>query len=114
MKNYLKISLVLIFLLSLFGCVEKKEQVDKIDNDGWVKETKISKLIKNVYFIFPENGYAFENKEDLIKKTFDAIEHNKKILEKSEFNDTIYVRIMSSRDEMFIYTGTRAYGNAYP
>ena len=71
-------------------------------------------MIKNVNFVFPEAGYAFENKEALIKQTFDAIEDNKRILKKSEFNDTIYVRVMSSRDEMFIYTGTRAYGNAYP
>ncbi|WP_336129645.1 peptidase MA family metallohydrolase [Mesoflavibacter sp. CH_XMU1422-2] len=114
MKNYLKISLVFIFHLTFFGCEDKKEQVEKTDNDGWVKETKVSKLIENVNFIFPESGYAFENKEDLIKQTFDAIAHNKKILKKTEFNDTIYVRVMSSRDEMFIYTGTRAYGNAYP
>ncbi len=71
-------------------------------------------MIKNINFIFPESGYAFENKERIIHQTFDAVEHNIKILKKEEFTDTIYVRVMSSRDEMFIYTGTRAVGNTYP
>jgi len=109
-----KLILVFILISNLTGCTQRGEQSKPFDNDGWIKETKISKLIEIVNFVFPESGYAFENKEDLIKQTFDAIEHNKRILEKSEFNDTIYVRVMSSRDEMFVYTGTRAYGNAYP
>jgi len=109
-----KIKLVFILILTLTGCAQLREQSKPLDKDGWITETKISKLIENVNFVFPESGYAFENKEYLIKQTFDAIENNKKILKKSEFNDTIYVRVMSSRDEMFIYTGTRAYGNAYP
>lgn len=109
-----KFELVFLTILALVGCAQPKEQPKSIKNDGWVKETKISKLIENVNFIFPESGYAFENKEDLIKQTFDAIEQNKKILKKPEFKDTVYVRVMSSRDEMFVYTGTRAYGNAYP
>tara|TARA_R110002096_G_scaffold435720_1_gene662258 strand:+ start:876 stop:1721 length:846 start_codon:yes stop_codon:yes gene_type:complete len=109
-----KLKLVFILFPALIGCNQRGEHSKPLNSDGWVKETKVSKLIKNVNFVFPEAGYAFENKEALIKQTFDAIEDNKRILKKSEFNDTIYVRVMSSRDEMFIYTGTRAYGNAYP
>ncbi|WP_036382716.1 peptidase MA family metallohydrolase [Muricauda sp. MAR_2010_75] len=114
MKKYPKLIFVFIFQLILVGCLENNEVSEKTDTDGWIKETKVSKLIKNVNFVFPESGYAFDYKEDFIKKALEAIEHNKNILQKNEFNDTIYVRVMSSRDEMFIYTGTRAGGNAYP
>lgn len=110
-QNYIAIISMLIMMI---GCTEKEKQSEVIENDGWIKETKVSKFIKNINFIFPESGYAFDNKEVLISRSFDAIEHNIKILGKAEFNDTIYVRIMSSFDEMFVYTGTRAGGNAYP
>lgn len=114
MKNYLKLAFGVIFNLTLLGCLENNDRSVKMNDDGWVKKTKVSKLIKNVNFVFPESGFAFDNKEDLIKQTFDAIEQNKNILQKVEFKDTIYVRFMASRDEMFEYTGTRAGGNAYP
>ncbi|MBO0354539.1 hypothetical protein J0656_10975 [Muricauda ruestringensis] len=114
MKQLTKIIFVIAFHSTLFGCFEKELQSETTDKEGWVKETKVSKLIKNVNFVFPENGYAFDHKEELIKRTFNAIEHNKKILKKDSFVDTIYVRVMSSRDEMFKYTGTTATGNAYP
>lgn len=114
MKQLTKIFFVVTFHLTLSGCFEKEVQSETNTNEGWVKETKISKLIKNVNFEFPENGYAYNIKNDLIAQTFDAIEHNKKILQKDIFNDTIYVRFMSSRDEMFKYTGTRSSGTAYP
>ncbi|NHF60173.1 hypothetical protein FK220_012525 [Flavobacteriaceae bacterium TP-CH-4] len=109
-----KCTLVFILMLTITACKPGGAPTKPVDSDGWAKETKVSKLIKNVNFIFPESGYAFDNKEEIIKRTFDAIEHNIKILDKKEFTDTIYVRVMSSRDEMFIYTGTRAIGNAYP
>ncbi|MER3373902.1 MAG: peptidase MA family metallohydrolase [Allomuricauda sp.] len=114
MKEHLKLIFIFTSHLMLMGCLENKEQSEKTENDGWIRETKVSKLIKNVNFVFPESGYAFDHKEELIKRTFDAIENNKKILRKDSFNDTIYVRVMSSRDEMFKYTGTTATGNAYP
>lgn len=114
MKKYPESIFVFIFLLILVGCLGYNEVSKKTDANGWTRETKVSKLIKNVNFVFPESGYAFDHKEDFIKQTFAAIEQNKKILKKDSFNDTIYVRVMSSRDEMFKYTGTRAGGNAYP
>lgn len=114
LKQLTKIFFVTTIHLTLLGCFEKELQSEANINEGWVKETKISKLIKNVNFEFPENGYAFIIKNDLIAQTFDAIEHNKRILKKDIFNDTIYVRFMSSRDEMFKYTGTRSSGTAYP
>jgi len=111
LKHLIKMFFVFTFQSTLIGCLENNKQ--SVKND-WVRETKVSKLIENVNFVFPESGYAFDHKEALIKRTFDAIEHNKKILKKDAFNDTIYVRVMSSREEMFKYTGTRATGNAYP
>ena len=110
----LKLKVVSILVLALIGCKQAEDQSKPTNNDGWAKETKVSKLINNVNFIFPESGYAFDNKEEIITQTFDAIAHNSKILKKEEFTDTIYVRVMSSRDEMFIYTGTKAIGNTYP
>ena len=109
-----KIIRIFLLILIISGCSKSKKEFNSVENDDWTKETKVSKLIKNVNFIFPENSHAFENKEEIINRTFDAIEDNIKILNKEEFTDTIYVRVMSSRDEMFIYTGTRAFGNTYP
>lgn len=105
---------ILMLALIISGCTKSKKGLNSVQNNGWTKETKVSKLIKNVNFIFPESGYAFDNRDEIINRTFDAIEDNIKILKKEEFTDTIYVRVLSSREEMFIYTGTKAVGNTYP
>jgi len=114
MKINLKFLFIFFCILLFKGCVENSVRFETIESDGWTKETKVSKLIENVNFVFPETGYALDNKEEIIQITFDAIKHNTEILGKKEFKDIIYVRVLSSREEMFVYTGTKAVGNTYP
>lgn len=100
--------------LILIGCTETKEKTETFEKDGWKKESQVLKTIKNVNFTFPSNGFAFENKEDLVRESFDAVKSDAKLIGLNEFNDTIYIRFLSSREDMFPLSATRASGNAYP
>lgn len=114
MRNSRKIVSFCSVLLILIGCKEAIEKPESIENDGWKADTQILKTIKNVNFSFPDSGFAFDNKEDLIKKSFDAIKHDSQLIGLKEFNDTIYIRFLRSREDMFPLSGTIASGNAYP
>lgn len=113
MKIKLKIASV-IGLLLLISCNESEKDKQLNDNNGWKKVGQIEKTIKNVNFTFPDSGFAFENKEELIKESFDAIEANSKLIGLNEFRDTVFIRFLRSREEMFPLSGTKASGNAHP
>lgn len=114
MRDRRKIVTFFSVFLILIGCKKTKEKHKLIENNGWKKETQVLKTIKNVKFNFPASGFAFKNKEDLIKKSFDALKSNSQIIGLKEFNDTIYIRFLRSREDMFPLSATKASGTAYP
>jgi hypothetical protein len=114
MRNIQKIVTFFSVLLILTGCKETKEPSKLIENAGWKKDTQVFKTIKNVNFNFPDSGFAFNNKEDLIKESFDALKIDSQLIGLKEFYDTIFIRFLRSRIDMFPLTATKASGNAYP
>lgn len=114
MKNLLKIIVLFSSFLIIIGCKETKEKSELTENDGWKKDAQVLKTIKNVNFTFPDSGFAFENKEELINESFDALKTDGQLIGLEEFNDTIYIRFLRTREDMFPLTATRASGNAYP
>jgi hypothetical protein len=113
MRNSRQIVIFFSVLLIAIGCKESKENSGPIEMNGWQKDAQVLKTIKNVNFNFPDKGFAFENKENLIAESFDALNTTSQIIGLKEFNDTIYIRFLRSREDMFPLTATRASGNAY-
>lgn len=114
MKQSSKNLYLLIVLLSIVACNYSKDKNSTRENDSWKKVGQIEKTIRNVHFTFPDSGFAFDNKEDLIEESFNALKTDRDLLGLKEFKDTIFIRFLRSREEMFPLTGTHALGNAYP
>ncbi len=103
-----------ILLLIVIGCSEKKDTPNSLINDGWTREGQIHRMVNNIYFNFPDTGYTYEAKDSLIKESFKGLESNMKIIGFNDFTDTIQVRFLNSREDMFWLTRTKAGGIAYP
>ena len=103
-----------IVLLSIMACNYSNDKNNTRENDSWKKVGQIEKIIRNVHFTFPDSGFPFDNKEDLVEESFNALKTDSDLLELKEFKDTIFIRFLRSREEMFPLTGTHALGNAYP
>lgn len=112
-KKNILISSITILMIAI-GCSDKKEVSTLSEVDGWRKESQVIKTIKNVNFNFPDSGYAFNNKNAFIEECFDAIQSNSKLIGLDSFNDTIQIRFLASRDDMFWLTRSNASGIAYP
>lgn len=109
--NYNRLITSLLFLF-LIGCsASNKKQKEK---EIWVKNTQVTKSIKNVNFTFPSKGMAFDKKQNYVLECFNAIKENSKIIELKEFKDTINIRFLSSRKESKTYTGQASSGSAWP
>ena len=82
-------------------------------NDIWKVESQITKRIGNVNFNFPENFSDLDRRESLIKETFVSIEEISENIG-IELKDTIYVRFVSTREEMKPLTNSKSSGMTYP
>lgn len=114
MTNKIKRISILSLFLILIGCQESEVDKQSNENDGWKKVEQVEKTIKNINFTFPNNGYAFENRKKLIEESFDAMKADIELINLNEFTDTIFIRFLSSREDMFPLTGTTASGSAWP
>jgi hypothetical protein len=114
MKMGYNIMLVLTLVLSLVACDDSNKKTDSEENEGWKTVGQVEKAIKNIHFIFPDSGFAFDNKEKLIDESFDAMKTDSDLIGLNDFKDTIFIRFLRSREEMFPLSGTKASGNAYP
>ncbi|MFT5280017.1 MAG: hypothetical protein ACI9P8_001656 [Bacteroidia bacterium] len=102
------------FISTLIGCSEPKTNTKPVDDTEWKTEAQVLKRIENVNFNFPANGNAFDNKNDLVKECFEAMESNLQLIELSAFTDTIQIRFLRSRKDMKVLTGMGATGIAQP
>jgi len=112
-KKYISFIFFISFLL-IVSCNQTKENSKSEEKLEWKKVGQVLKTIDNIHFNFPDQGFAFSNKETLIKNCFEAFENNKKLIGLKEFNDSIYIRFLASRKDMFPLTATKASGIAYP
>ncbi len=103
-----------IALLSIVACNTSSDKKNRSEIDGWIKIGQVEKTIRNIHFTFPDSGFAYDNREDLIEESFSALETNSDLIGLKEYYDSIFIRFLRSREEMLPLTGTRALGNAYP
>lgn len=111
-----QISLIgsIFVLIALIGCSNNQSDSEPVELDGWEKEGQVLKSIANINFNFPDNGFAFENRDDLIDECFEAMQSNAQVIDLDEFTDTIRIRFLKSREDMNVITGMYATGMAYP
>ncbi|WP_281540963.1 peptidase MA family metallohydrolase [Maribacter aestuarii] len=114
MENTLKFLSFLSLAIIIIGCNERKENFKPNQKDGWKTVSQIEKQIDNIIFTFPENGFANENRERLVSECFEAMKYDSELIKLEEFNDTIFIRILPSREAMIPLTGNTPSGSAYP
>ena len=114
MKFIILKSIALITTSLLFSCSKHQEKSSHVQEAGWKKEGQVLKTIKNVRFNFPDSGFAFDNKNDLIDECFEAMQSNMQIIGLKNFTDTIRIRFLKSRNDMNTLTGMSATGIAHP
>jgi len=114
MTNKIKRISIFSFLLILISCKESKIDKQSKENESWKKVGQFEKTIKNINFTFPDSGFAFENKSNLIEESFEAMKADSELIKLNEFNDTIFIRFLNSREDMFPLTGTTGSGSAWP
>jgi hypothetical protein len=75
-------------------------------------EKPVMQQVANVSFTFPASGFAFENRDQLVKECLEAIKTNSALLELPTYNDSIKIQFLRSRQEMKFYTGMTPSGIA--
>lgn len=108
--------LFLLFFATLFlGCSQESTDKTEPDNsDGWKTESQVTKAIDQISFNFPASGHAFNNKTAYVQECFDALKSNSELIKLDTFSDTIQIRFLASREDMFWLTGMKASGIASP
>jgi hypothetical protein len=72
---------------------------------GWEQKNLITKQIDNLYFTFPAEGYAYDNREIYVEKCIDAIKANSKIIKAPVFKEFTKVKVVDSKEDMLLYAG---------
>jgi hypothetical protein len=108
-KGLLRLS-GLFFLMVGFAC--RLHHSGK--NDISQSHTRISTTIRNITFIFPASGYAYDHRDSIISACFQAIDHDLYVLHQKRYADTITAEFVDSREEMKKNIGGRPSGEAYP
>jgi hypothetical protein len=80
----------------------------------WKTNSRISKTVRNITFIFPSDGYAFDLRDSIIAECFNAIKHDLSIIQQNEYTDTITAQFVRSREEMKQNIGSSPGGSAMP
>jgi hypothetical protein len=100
-----------LFMLAVYPAC-KLPAPDK--NTDRKANSRITKTVRNITFIFPPEGFAFDSRDSIIDKCFDAIKHDLAIIHQNEYRDTITAQFVSSREEMKQYIGYSPSGAAFP
>jgi hypothetical protein len=69
----------------------------------WELKPTITKQIDNLYFTFPADGYAFDNRDLLVKKCIDAIEENCQLINDTSYTEFTRIRFVKSKEEMLLH-----------
>lgn len=100
-----------ILIYSLIGCEAKtSENKSKELENGWELEKRVTKTIDNLSFTFPAEGYAYDNRNQLVKECFDGIIENCATINLPEFKNPINIVFLNSRQEMEEAVGYQATG----
>ena len=84
----------------------KKARIDTTQfnqTKDWQVETTVTKQIKNLYFTFPSEGYAYENRDALVKKSLLAIKENCQLINDTSFTEFTRIRFVTSKEKMLLH-----------
>jgi hypothetical protein len=111
MMKTITYGLLSIFIYSLIGCADQtQEDKNTAQENGWELEKRVSKKVDNLYFTFPSEGYAFDNRDSLVKDCFKAIKENCARLELPDYNTPLKITFLNTREEMEKEVGFTATG----
>ena len=106
-----KLLLILLCLPLLFGCANKTQENETIEQvNGWKLEKQVTKKVDNFHFTFPSVGYAYDNRDLYVKECIDALKEDCAIIKLPNYNDPIKIRFLNSRKEMEEEVGMTATG----
>lgn len=91
---------MLIPILSVVGCAETNNPDEGKEEGQWISKTQWSNHIENYEFIFPDKGYAFENRDALVQECMIAIAENMQLIEMDGFNVPYKIIFYPSKADM--------------
>ena len=91
-------------MYSLIGCADKTQE------NGWKLEKRVTKKVDNLYFTFPSEGYAYDNRDLYVKECIDALKEDCAIIKLPNYNNPIKITFLNSRKEMEEEVGSPASG----
>lgn len=80
--------------------------------DAWEAKPLVTKQIKNIYFTFPGEGYAFENRDTLVEQCMDALNKNLQIIEDPDYTEFTRIIFVTSKKEMLLVADIAVSGAA--
>lgn len=86
----------------------KKARIDTTkfnQTEDWQIETTVTKQINNLYFTFPSEGYAYENRDVLVEKSLLAIKENCQLINDTSFTEFTRIRFVTSKEKMLLHAG---------
>ncbi|MDG1477733.1 MAG: peptidase MA family metallohydrolase [Vicingaceae bacterium] len=111
MKKISTIILLSALIYSLIGCADKsQENNNTAQENGWELEKRVTKKVANFYFTFPSEGYAYDNRDLLVKKCIDDLKEDCAAIELQNYNTPIKIIFLNSRKEMEEEVGYSATG----
>ena len=106
-----KLLLILLCLPLLFGCANKTQENETIEQgNGWKLEKQVTKKVDNLHFTFPSVGYAYDNRDLYVKECIDALKEDCAIIKLPNYNNPIKITFLNSRKEMEEEVGSPASG----
>ena len=71
----------------------------------WEQKSIVTKQIDNLYFTFPSEGYAYDNRKRYVEKCLEAIKANSEIINVPEFTEFTKIKFVDSKKDMLLYAG---------
>ena len=91
-------------MYSLIGCADKTQENKNTEQEnqenGWKLEKRVTKKVDNLYFTFPSEGYAYDNRDLYVKECIDALKEDCAIIKLPNYNNPIKITFLNSRKEM--------------
>src|SRR5215218_4855473 len=103
----MKKAVLYVSILLLFAC-----HVPATKENHSTDEKQVVKRVANVSFSFPSKGFAYDNRNKLVRECLEAIKSNSALIQLPQYSDTITVQFLRSRQEMKKYTGMTPSGIA--
>jgi hypothetical protein len=108
-RPFLRLFTVCTLIVVAINCTAQPNKMS-----DWKTKCSVTKTIRNITFVFPSNGFAYDHRDSIINACFDGIKHDLSIIHQNEYTDTIVVQFLGSRKEMLENTGYPSSESAFP